>query len=72
MFNGIVCKDSSNLVVESSPKVSRKEYRSWIRMCEVLVKALSVEKANYVLQHKLLELCKYFGNVTMDNMDMFS
>lgn len=35
-------------------------------MCEVLVKALSVEKANYVLQNKLLEMCKYVGNVTMD------
>lgn len=40
-------------------------------MCEVLVKTLSVEKTNNVLQNKLLEMCKYVGNVTMDNMEIF-
>lgn len=30
----------------------------------------SWKKANYVLQNKLLEMCKYVGNVSMDNMDM--
>lgn len=40
-------------------------------MREELVKALSVEKANYVLQNKLLEMCEYVGNVSVDNMDMF-
>lgn len=40
-------------------------------MCEVLVKTLSVEKASYMLQNKLLDMCKYVGNVNMDNMDLF-
>lgn len=39
-------------------------------MCEVLVKALSVEKSKFCASEqmqKLIEICKYVGNIAMDN-----
>lgn len=51
-----------------APNEAKGINKSWLRKCKVLIKTLSVGKANYVIQSKLLEMDKY---VTVDNMDVF-